>query len=96
MKHYPETCGECGRIIPELEPATRMMQQYPSRRRSQKLELVCIDCMPQHRSPISTCKGCNRPLRLLSGFAGPYCNDRCFQRARHGGVLRNYDAKFVK
>ena len=96
MKYYPETCGECGRIIPELEPATRMMLQYPSRRRSQKLELVCSDCMPLHSSPISTCKGCNRPLRLLSGFAGPYCSDRCFQRVRCGEVLRNYDAKFVK
>jgi hypothetical protein len=87
MKHPPDTCGECGRIIKELEPATRIMQQYPSRRQSQMLALVCTDCRPLYSIPISTCRGCNRPLRLLSGFAGPYCNDRCFQRVRHGGVF---------
>ena len=86
MKHYPDTCSECGRIIPELEPATLMMKRYPSRSRSQNLALVCIDCMPLHRSPLTTCKGCNRPLRLLTGFAGPFCSDRCFQRARRGRI----------
>ena len=94
MRHYPDTCGECGRIIQELEPATRIMQQYPSRRQSQKLALVCIDCKPLHRIPITTCRGCNRPLRLFSGFAGPYCSDRCFQQALHGGVLSNRTCEY--
>jgi hypothetical protein len=94
MRYCPDTCGECGRIIPELEPATRIMQQYPSQRQSHKLALVCTDCKPLHRIPTSTCRGCNRPLRLLSGFAGPYCNDRCFQQARHGGVLSNRTCEY--
>ena len=83
MKHKPDTCGECGRNIPALEPATRMMQQYPSRSQYQKLALVCLDCKPLHHIPVSICRGCSRPLLLLSGFAGPYCSDYCFQRARH-------------
>ena len=86
MKYYPDTCGECGRIIPALEPATRVMQQYPSRGQSQKLALVCIDCKPLRRIPTTICRGCNRPLQLLTGFAGPYCGDQCFQRVRHGDV----------
>ena len=79
MKQHPDTCSECGRNIPELEPATRVMMSYPSRSRTQNLTLVCIDCLPLHRKPITTCKGCNRPLRLFSGFAGPFCSDQCFQ-----------------
>jgi len=82
MKQHPDTCGICSRIIPELEPATRMMMRYPSRSQSQNLVLVCIDCMPLPHIPISMCHGCNRPLRLLSGFTGPFCSERCLQRAR--------------
>ena len=89
MKHNPDTCGECGRNIPELEPATRLMQQYPSRSQFQKLALVCLDCKPLHHIPVSICKGCSRPLLLLSGFAGPYCSDHCFQRARHGSRAKS-------
>jgi len=86
MNQQPDICDVCGRVIPELEPATRMMMRYPSRSQSQNVALVCIDCMSIPHIPISTCKGCNRPLRLLSGFIGPFCSERCFQRARCGSV----------
>ena len=67
--------GINSRSIPELEPATRIMQQYPSRRQSQKLTLVCTDCRPLYIASPFLPAGCNRPLRLLSGFMAGFSVD---------------------
>ena len=87
MKRYPDTCAQCGRTIPEHEPAGKRKIDRNGQSGAGALALLCHDCLADdaastHTGPFVPCIGCGRPLDTAGERFGPYCTDRCRQVGR--------------
>jgi len=93
MKRYPDSCAQCGRTIPEHEPAGKRKIARTGKAGAGVLALLCRACLADEADPAQTgslrpCIGCGRPLDTAAERFGPYCTDRCRQVGRRNSQPR--------